>query len=217
MNFIDKFVQKHRNFGIKNLMMHVSILTMIVFVVNMLSNGRLIPFLYLNRNLAIGNMQIWRFVTFLFIPQTTSIFWILFSVYLYYILGTALENVMGTCRFNLYYGTCALATIIAALVFGGVYTGTYVNMSIFLVFAYYYPNFIINLFFIFPIEVKYLAFFDLVLLAISLIRALLVFDIATILSILAPFAGIFLFFGPTMMNGFKAYKRRRDFQKKMRD
>ncbi|MBR6800708.1 MAG: hypothetical protein IKM61_03025 [Eubacteriaceae bacterium] len=217
MNFIDDFARKHRNFGIKNLMQHVCLITMIVFIVDTLTGGRLTPFLYLDRSLIFGKFQIWRLVTFLFIPQTDSIFWILFSLMLYYTLGSALENLMGTARFNLYYITCAAFTVISALIFGGAYTGYYVYMCMFLVFAYYYPNYQILLFFILPVEVRYLAFFDLVLIVIDVVRAIMWLDIASAITILAPFGGIILFFGPEIRDGIKAYKRRKDFQKKMRD
>ncbi len=216
MNFIDNFEKKHRNFGIKNLMTHICLITMIVFAVDLLSGYKLTPYLYLNRNLVFGHFQLWRLVTFLFIPQTSSIFWILFYLMLYYTLGNALENLMGTCRFNLYYITCAAFTVISALIFGGSYTGYYVYMCMFLVFAYYYPNFRIMLFFIIPIEVQYLAFFNIVIIAIDIIRAVIALDIASIVTILAPFGGILLFFGTDISNGIKAAKRRRDFNKKMK-
>ncbi len=217
MNFIDNFERKHRNFGIKGLMTHVCLITMIVFIVDILSGYKLSPYLYLERGAIFGQLQLWRLVTFLFIPATDSIFWIIFYLMLYYTLGTALEGLMGTCRFNLYYICCAAFTVISALIFGGWYSGYYVYMCMFLVFAYFYPHYQIMLFFIIPVEVQYLAFFNLAVIAIDIIKCLLVLDIATVITILAPFGGIFLFFGPTMIDSFKAFKRRRDFRKKMRD
>ena len=216
MNFIDNFERKHRNFGIKNIMQHICIITMIVFAVDTITGGKLTPYLYLDRNLVFGQMQIWRLFTFLFIPETYSIFWILFYLMLYYTLGTALEHLMGTCRFNLYYLTCAAFTVISALIFGGAYTGYYVYMCMFLVFAYYYPNYRIMLFFIIPVEVRYLAFFNIAVIAINVIRAVMYLDFATAITILAPFGGIALFFGNDIMNAIRAYKRRRDFRKRMK-
>lgn len=217
MKFIDDFERKHRNFGIKNLMTHVCLITMIVFIVDILSGYRLTPYMYLNRQLVLQG-QVWRLVTFLFIPQTSSIFWILFYLMMYYTLGTALENLMGTCRFNMYYISCAVFTVISALLFGGlgVYTGYYVYMCMFLVFAYYYPHHRIMLFFIIPVEVQYLAFFNIAVIAINIVKCLLVLDIASIITIIAPFGGILLFFGNDISNGLKAAKRRRDFRKRMK-
>ncbi len=215
MNFIDNFERKHRNFGIKGLMTHICMITMIVFAVDIFTGYRLSPYLYLNRNLVFSG-QIWRIVTFLFIPQTSSLFWILFFLMMYYTLGTALENLMGTCRFNLYYICCALFTVISALIFGGTYSGYYVYLCMFLVFAYYYPHFEVRLFFILPVEVQYLAFFDIAIIAINILRCLIALDFASVITILAPFGAIFLFFGRDMMNGIKAAKRRSDFKKRMK-
>ncbi len=215
MKFIDEFERKHRRFGIENLMTHICLITFIVYLGDIFTSGRLTSYLYLDRNLIFSG-QIWRIVTFLFIPQTYSAFWILFFLMMYYTLGTALEGIMGTCRFNLYFISCAAFTVISALIFGGAYTGYYVYMCMFLVFAYFYPNFQVRLFFILPVEVKYLAFFDIVLIAIDLIACIIAFDIAGAITILAPFGGIFLFFGRDMKNAFMAAKRRRDFKKKIK-
>ena len=64
---------------------------------------------------AVLHGQIWRLITFIFIPPDSSILFILFSLYFYWLIGNALENQWGAFRFNIYYlcgmlCTCLLYT-----------------------------------------------------------------------------------------------------------
>ncbi len=134
--------------------------------------------------------QIWRLFTFIFIPPDSSLLFIVFALYLYYFLGTALENRWGSRRFNLYY----LIGIIGADIGGmllGYNTNSYLNLSLFLAFACLYPDHEVLLFFILPVKMKYIAWADAALLVYSLVvgtwaqRGCMLFS-------LLPF---FLFFG----------------------
>lgn len=215
MKFIDKFAYRHPRYGVKNLMTHVSILTAIVFVMQVVFRSGVVNYLYLDRALVFRG-QLWRLVTFLFIPETYSLLWIFFTLYFYYFLGSALEATWGSCRFSLYYTVCALATIIAALCFGGSYTGFYVNLSIFLAFAYLYPNQEFLLFFILPVKVKYLALVDVALLLWNFVGGILSGNFSISISILASLAGLLLFFGGDIWRRCRAYIRRKKFQKQFR-
>ena len=64
--------------------------------------------------------QIWRLVTFVFVPPSSSPIFILFALYFYYMIGVGLENQWGKVKFNLYYLVGMLGSIIqnsAACVF----------------------------------------------------------------------------------------------------
>ena len=50
--------------------------------------------------------QVWRLVTFLFLPPSSSPLWILFNLYFYCLLGRGLEQQWGVFRFNPVF-TCA--------------------------------------------------------------------------------------------------------------
>ena len=89
-------------------------------------------------------------------------------MYFYYFLGSTLENVWGTFRFNLYYLVGLIGAVIAAF-FTGYGTSTYLNLSLFLAFAFLFPDHEILLFFFFPIKMKYLAYVDWILFAVQLI------------------------------------------------
>ena len=103
--------------------------------------------------------QIWRLITFVFVPPASSPIFVLFALYFYYMIGVALERRWGKVRFNLYYGVGMVCAWIACLLTGYA-TNTYLNLSLFFAFAAMFPNEEVYLFGILPIKVKYLALVD---------------------------------------------------------
>ena len=84
-------------------------------------------------------------------------------------MGSTLEREWGALQFNFFY----LAGIIGALISGiitGYATNDFLNLSIFLAFALYYPNFQLYIFFFIPIKMKWLAWLDFILILIELLR-----------------------------------------------
>ncbi|HOQ13628.1 MAG TPA: hypothetical protein PKZ58_00905, partial [Bacillota bacterium] len=53
----------------------------------------------------------------------------------------------------------------------GYATNNYLNMSLFLAFAFFYPEFEVLLFFILPVKIKWLAYIDAALIAFSFIMS----------------------------------------------
>ncbi|MBR4501165.1 MAG: rhomboid family intramembrane serine protease [Clostridia bacterium] len=134
--------------------------------------------------------QVWRLVTFIFIPEGSSPIFIFFTLYFYYLLGTALENRWGSRRFNLYYLLGILGADLGGML-TGYGTGYFLNLSLFLAFACLYPEFEILLFFVLPVKIKYIAYLDAAYLAYLLFSLPWAGRGSMLLSLL-PF---FLFFG----------------------
>jgi hypothetical protein len=160
MKFLNKLERKFGRYAIKNLMIYIVVLNLVVYLMsfidptlNYLSKLYLIPQLVLQG-------EVWRLVTFIFIPPTFSMIWIIFTLYFYYMIGNGLEQEWGSFKFNIYYILGVVGTIIGAFLSGGGITGFYLNLSLFLAFAYIYPNFQILLFFVLPVKMKYLAWLD---------------------------------------------------------
>lgn len=108
--------------------------------------------------------ELWRFVTFCFIPNTLSIIWILFAMMILLLIGDQLEAEWGKFRLNAYYlGT--VACLWAGVIFSGPETGAAVGLqastllysSLFLAFATVVPNYTFLMFFVLPVKVKWLA------------------------------------------------------------
>src|ERR1700746_3414956 len=62
--------------------------------------------------------EVWRLVTYAFIPQTLSPWWIIFALWFLWFIGDGLERAMGACRVTLYLLLGMIGTTIAAFFFG---------------------------------------------------------------------------------------------------
>ena len=105
--------------------------------------------------------QVWRLFTFIFLPPETSIIFVIFALYLYWLMGSALEREWGSLYFNLFYLTGIIGALISGLITGYATNG-YLNLSLFLAFALFYPNFQLYIFFIIPVKIKWLAWLDVI-------------------------------------------------------
>ena len=65
---------------------------------------------------AVLHGQVWRLITFIFIPPNSNILFILFSLYFYWLIGSALENQWGEFRYNIYYLCGMICTVIAGMI-----------------------------------------------------------------------------------------------------
>ena len=52
---------------------------------------------------AVMHGEVWRLLTFVFIPQSTSPLGLVLTLYFYYLIGNTLENTWGDFQFNVYY------------------------------------------------------------------------------------------------------------------
>ncbi len=100
----------------------------------------------------------WRFMTFLFIPPQTNIVFAAFAWYIFYLMGNALEGHWGALRYNLFLLIGTVLTLAAALLVPGLpATNVFIGGSVFLAFAFLYPDFEFLILFILPVKVKWLA------------------------------------------------------------
>ena len=150
-----------RRYSISNLMQYIVIGQGIVFALLWIwpSLGyRLYSLITLTRT-GLMHGQIWRLVTFVFVPPSSSPIFILFALYFYYLIGMGLEHRWGKVKFNLYYLVGMVAAVISALITG--YAGnSFLNLSLFFAYAALYPDEEVLLFMILPIKMKYLAALD---------------------------------------------------------
>lgn len=163
-----KFLRKlERNFGkyaVPNLMYYIILMYGAGIVIDLVMPGLYYQYLCLDAA-AILRGQVWRLVTFLICPPSSGIFFNLIAMFLYYSLGTTLERVWGTFRFNLYFFSGILFHIIAAFVIYflmGVsvpLTPFYLNNSLFLAFAATFPQMQFYLYGLLPIRAYWLGIF----------------------------------------------------------
>lgn len=156
---LDRFCRKHPRFGIPNLMTVLVAGTAIVFLMDMFSGGMASGLLAFNSDAIFHHLQLWRLVTFVFVPLSNQIFSLVLSLYFYWWIGSTLEREWGTAKFNLFYLFGMLFNIILGLIMGSV-SITYLNLSMFFAFATLFPDMRVLLFFIIPVKIKWLAWVD---------------------------------------------------------
>lgn len=156
MNFIDKAERFMVGKTIPNLTLIFIVGQAIAFILAGANPELNVRFALIGGKVLEG--EVWRLLTFFFFPMRGSIIFVAFGLYLLYIYGNALESHWGSARYNLYILLSYIATIIVSLVFPHFpMTNIYLYASIFLGFAFLFPNFTLLLFFILPIKIKWLA------------------------------------------------------------
>ena len=157
------------------------------------------------------------------------LFFLVISLYFYYMIGSVLEREWGTAKFNVFYGLGVVLNIVVGFVLYAVSASaypagllgylvtadmTYVNMSLFFAFATLYPDMRVLLFFIIPIKIKWLAWIDAALFAWSILSSLFgVFTagLAALPGVVLPLVAIlnyFIFFWDNFLQLFGRVKYR---------
>lgn len=202
---VDRFAYQHPRFGIPNLMKFIVAGNVIVFLLMRLSNYAALSFLGFRWD-AVLHGELWRLVTFLFVPSTTDPFSLMLTLYFAYFIGNLLEREWGTPKFNLYYLSGVVLTIFTGIVShyafgGGIIFGTYyVSMSMFLAFAALYPDMQVLLLFFIPVKVKWLALADVVLFSVDVLAALFRLDFLNALLPVVALLNFLVFFWTDLMD-----------------
>ena len=177
MKFLNNLEKKYRRFAISNLTIYIMIFYAIGYLTLYVSPG-LYKYLLMDPKL-IFEGQVWRMFTWVVtVPEEFSIFTI-FMFLFYYWVGTSLERVLGTFKYNVFIfsGWIFMATgalliyfitnfVGPAVPYGGIsipISTYYINLSSFLIFALIFGDHMIYLYMIIPIKVKWLAYLDLAL------------------------------------------------------
>lgn len=191
LNRLERKFGRHSISGLMNIVLTGMVIVFIMDEIVCPASGKmpLTPLIQFSRD-AILHGQIWRLVTFIFDPADFSPFFLIFTLYFYWLMGQVMENQWGTFRFNIFFFSGMLGAIISGLITG--YTDNQLLLqSMFLAFAAIAPNFQILLFFFIPIKIKYIAMFETVLLILSFILSGLSGKITIIMCLI----NLFIFFG----------------------
>lgn len=237
----NRFVFKHRNKGIPNLMTWICAGNAVVFLLWRFFDIPLPAMLYFNGG-AIMQGEVWRLFSYIFTFASEGNFFGstvlggLFSLFFYYWVGKMLETVWGTLRFNIYYFSGILLTDLAGMLlqwcFGIPFwlNAHYVNLSLFLAVATLAPeNRVLVLMFI-PMKMKWLAWVDFLLTLKAMVEGLI--DCVTYWNIFGSSVGVpylfisllplvallnyFLFFGRGISNVLPDWMKRKRLKKNYR-
>jgi len=190
MTWIDKLERRFGFLGIPGLPRILVGFTALVFVLALLMPGfKTILELDPGRIL---HGEVWRLITYVFIPPTLSPLWVFFALWFLWWVGDGLERAMGAFKLTLYFLIGMLGTTVAAFFFGSQFSNSMLMASLFYAFARYYPDEVIYLFFILPVKIKWIAWVSAAFLLVGFVMK----SNAYRFSVLAALAGYLIFFGP---------------------
>ena len=181
-SWFDRFCRKHPRLAIPNLMMYIVIGTAFVYILDQFGPFPISNYLAFDLYHIIHG-QVWRLITFIFIPLNDNPFWFILSLYMYWWIGSSVEREWGSTKFTVFYGTGVLLNILSGLILalflGGfsypistLYGADYLNMSLFFSMATLFPDLSILLFFVIPLKAKWLAWVDAALFAYGIVKGL---------------------------------------------
>ena len=192
----ERFCYRNRDKGIPNLMLYVSAGTAIVYLVSMFSQNFALYYLLMFDRTLILQGQIWRLITYPLTMFNNNLILMLISLICYFSLGRAIENVWGTCRFNLFYFSGVILMDIYCMIFGSSASAYYLNLSLFLAYATMYPNAQFLFLYIIPVKAWIFALLDLLLVLYGLVVYPFPDNLFSVISL----ANYFLFFGKDVVN-----------------
>ncbi len=182
-----RFLQRNRNRGISNLMLYLCLANAVMYLYILFTQDlRPVDFMQFDAH-AIMQGEVWRLFTWIFtrganfVGEPLGILYIFFYVTFNRWLGSVLESVWGTLRLNLYYFGGALITVLGAMVIWWVarlpvsISAYFLELSLFLAVATLIPEERILLFGVFPIKMRWMAYLNVGLIALSILRTVTVF------------------------------------------
>jgi len=133
-----------------------------------------IDYLAFNADLIMAG-EVWRLITWLFLPIGDGFIFPVLSLIFYYFIGTSLEREWGTPKFTIFYTSGFIFNLIFGFAMRYIFkidtplTPSYLNLSMFFTFAVYYPDFTIMLLFIIPVKIKWLALLNAAFFLLSIV------------------------------------------------
>ena len=141
-NSYRRFLLKNSNRGIPNLMKSIVFSMGTLFIVDLFFSftGKedFLSYFVFDRN-AILSGQVWRLISFIIIPPMTHPIFVIFVLYFFWLMGSFLESYWGVLKFNIFYFSGMIFTIIGGMIIGTT-TNVFLNLSIFLAFAIVNPD-----------------------------------------------------------------------------
>lgn len=198
---LDRLERKLGKLAINNLMPILVGAMAIVFVMDLavgMKTGESLSLRLMFDRDAIFAGEVWRVFTFLFLPPSSGLLFMIFALYFYYVIGTVLESEWGAFGFTVYYLLGVVGAIASGFI-AGYATNYYLNMTLFLAFAILNPNYEVRIFFLIPIRMKWLALIDGILLSVSFVLS----SWGGRLSLIAALINLLIFFTPLLIKRIK--------------
>lgn len=164
---------RHR--GIRNLMNIIVIGIAFVFLADhilpLIAGGRTLSSYISFRPDRILKGEIWRLVTFVFVPTgSNNLLLLAINLYFSWLMGTMLQSNWGTFRFTVFYAAGILGAIVSGFITGYA-TAYYLNLSLMLAMACIRPDMEVNLYGFLRFRLKWLALLSVISMALPMLQA----------------------------------------------
>ncbi|MEP7014355.1 MAG: rhomboid family intramembrane serine protease [Verrucomicrobiota bacterium] len=193
MTFLDKLEQRFGFLGIPGFMRIIVGFTALVFLLIWFSPD----FQYaLELDPArIRRGELWRLVTYIFLPNASG-YWVILVLWFLWWIGDGLERAWGAFRLTFYFLVGMIGTTVAAFFFGAKFSNSMLISSLFFAFARFYPDEVIYILFILPAKIKWVAW----VMAAFLLFGFVANGNSYRMALVAAFANYLIFFGPEIVH-----------------
>ena len=192
----ERFCLKHRDLGIPNLMLWIAIGTVAVYVLQLIDPSGAVFFALYFSPQAILKGQIWRLVSYIFLPNESFVLFFIIMLVFYVQIGRVMEGYWGRFKFNLFYFLGILLMDIGGLILKTSVSVGYMNILLLLSYATLAPEARVLIFGIIPFKMKWLAWVYLAMLLLSVLRT----SWPALLMPFFPLLDYVLFFGKDVLN-----------------
>lgn len=206
---IDMFCYRHPRFGVPNLMLYIVIISLAVWLLSIMDPSKTLMSFFVFSPERILKGEVWRLISFIFVPQSLS-FWELLFFYFYYWIGNVLEKEWGTPRFNIFLISGVLLTAVYGFIIYFItkqsiaVTTYFIYLSMFFSFATLFPDVQVLFMFIIPIKVKWLAYLDAAFFLLSMLTQSFPFNLLPLVAVL----NYLVFFGDDLFSSLRSNKAR---------
>lgn len=218
MQFLDKWERKFGWMSFPGFLRYYAIFHILVYLLQIVNPqvGQILDF---DREKILSG-EVWRTVTFLFADSGSSgldalgALFMFFMVMIAFMISDALENAWGVFRTSFFYYAGYLGLLVGNFLYPDILTGNgyYIYLSAFFAFATLFPRVEFLMFFIIPVQIRWLAILSAVFMLIP------VFEHPSLIGyILLGFSNYLLWAGIPALRGqarvIQSVQRRRKFQK----
>jgi hypothetical protein len=208
MTFLDKLERKFGSWAIPNIAAYLVGGQVVIWFLSLNflefdgSNSMLERMLFDSSKVLEGDVL--RIFAFPLIPPLSGGIFLFFVWYIFYMMAGALESQWGAFRLNVYLLLGAILGMVAGLLLPGLAIDNFIwGQTIFLAFAYLFPDFELRLFFILPVKVRWLGWIAWAMLGLMFVQSSWQVKIFVFASV----ANFFIFFGKDIL--FKAKSKKR--------
>ena len=220
MTFVDKLEKRFGHWAVPNVVLYVIIAQLVVYALVISQQISFITLPLIPKAVLGGDW--WRLFSFLIAPPNIaggalSALFLAFFWYIFWMMSSALEQIWGAFRLNLYLLCGVIFTIAAAFVGQFISPAAtiiifpdFLYLSVFLAFAVNHPNVEFAIMLILPVKVKWLAWFAVAMTAFSFLGAP---SWGHRIALIGPLINFFLFFRKDLSNSVESRQRRKAFAK----